>query len=283
MTTRHGQATEEFSRFVEIIARLRDPNGGCPWDLAQTNKTIRPYLLEETYEVLEAIDSEHDGELVKELGDVLLQVALHSQIASDRQAFDIVDVLTKVSDKLVSRHPHVFGDVKASNPHEASKSWEKMKLKEKQDAPGTLFSGVPKSLPALLRASRISEKASFVGFDWPSIDGVIDKVKEELAELEDELQKSTGARSLCKPQEIQLAERDRKALEHELGDLFFALTQACRWLGISAEDALRSCCDRFSERFYEMERTIGAPLSELTPEELDARWQEAKKKVDSGN
>jgi len=212
--------SSDFSNLVDIVAYLRNPDGGCPWDLAQTHQSIRPYLLEETYEVLEAVDLGEDEELSKELGDLLLQVVLHAQIARDRNAFGIGDVIERLSHKLIRRHPHVFGDTSAKNPLEASMSWEKAKLaetagsKKDEQHETSLFAGVPKSLPALLRAHRLGEKAAHVGFDWPDISGVLDKVKEELGELQEELNSvsHTDAENKCEATDSEDARNEiRKA------------------------------------------------------------------------
>ncbi len=260
-------AAENFRKFVEIIARLRDPNGGCPWDIAQTNQSIRPYLVEETYEVLEAIDRADDGELKKELGDLLLQVVLHSQIAADRGAFQIDEVVALITEKMIRRHPHVFGTAEASTPEEVKTNWERIKLQEKRadGEPETILGGVPKALPALVRAQRLGEKAAKFNFDWESIDGVWAKVEEELKEL-----KAETARVENDP------ERQQRIFE-ELGDLFFALGQLGRWLKVHSEDTLRAACDRFTTRFNRVEAMVEKPLTEHTVDELEALWQKAKR------
>ena len=266
-----------FEQFVLVIAKLRDPVGGCPWDLEQTHKSIRPYLLEEAYEVLEAIDEEDDAEFVKELGDLLLQVVLHAQIARDRRAFSIEDVLTTVSEKIITRHPHVFGEVKAANPLEASKSWERQKLKEKPEGHSDIFGGIPDILPALLRAHRMGEKACHVGFDWKSIRDVLAKVDEELEELKEEITNSqlpAASSPISSTNSIQT--KHILALEHEVGDLLFSVVQLARWLGLSPEDCLRNCCVRFGERFREMKNFIDQPLEQLPIEALEEAWQKAK-------
>jgi len=267
MTTDEKRAAAAFKEFTEIVRKLRDPNGGCPWDLEQNHKSIRPYLIEESYEVLDAIDSEDDNELKKELGDLLLQVVLHSQIAADREAFQIADVVESVSEKMIRRHPHVFGDVKAETSGKVLKNWEQIKLSEKKDEgkeESSILSGIPRALPALNRAQRIGEKAARFNFDWEDIDGVLAKVEEELSEFRIELQspEDTPGR--------------KERLTSELGDLYFSLAQLGRWLKIHSEDALRETCDRFTSRFEKVEKFATKPLKEHTISELEELWQRAK-------
>ena len=243
----------------EIIKKLRDPVSGCPWDLEQTHRSIRQYLVEETYETIEAIDAEDDKELCSELGDVLLQVMLHSQIAADRDAFQIEDVIEKISEKMVRRHPHVFGDAKVNSSQDVKKNWEEIKRTEQAD---TSFSGllksVPKALPGLIRAKRLGGKAQKAGFDWEDEAGVWAKIEEERKEL--------------------VEAKNKKEFEHELGDLLFALSQLARWRGVSAEDCLRSACQRFTDRFEETEKIIGS-FEGKSIDEMEAAWQKAKEKL----
>ncbi|MDD2942698.1 MAG: nucleoside triphosphate pyrophosphohydrolase [bacterium] len=270
----------EFHRLIDIVRQLRHPVTGCPWDIKQTHSSIRPYLLEETYELLEAIDAENDSELMKELGDVLLQVALHSQIASDREAFTIDDVAKSISDKLVRRHPHVFGDIEARTAEEVMKNWEKIKLGEESSksasAKKSLFDGIPGAMPALARAFRISEKAAHVGFDWKSFAAVEAKIEEELAELEVEIN-SSAVRASTKPlSESEIPAELRQRLEHEFGDVLFSLVQYGRWLGLSPEDCLRKTCDRFISRFQEMESNATTALKDMSEDQLETLWEAAK-------
>lgn len=266
---------EQFQKFVDVIAALRNPQGGCPWDLEQDHTTLRQYLIEEAYEVLDAIDKNDDAELVSELGDVLLQVVLHAQVAKDRGAFSIDEVIQTVREKMIRRHPHVFGDVKVTGSGEVLKNWEKIKMGEKggeQSQQATsLLAGIPSSLPALLRAQRLGEKAAKVSFDWKSMQGVWDKVHEELQELQEEV-----SPHLNETAQLKATPEVRKRLEHELGDLFFSLCQMARWLGISAEDSLRTTADRFISRFEVMEKSSDKPLSSFSEDELEALWQKAK-------
>jgi MazG family protein len=258
-----------FQALTETIAKLRDPKDGCPWDIEQTHQSIRQYLLEETYEVLEAIDSKDDQELQSELGDLLLQVMLHSQIAKDRNAFDIDNVVDAINEKMIRRHPHVFGDTSVENSREVKKNWEEIKLKERSKKTGkpSLLEGLPLTMPALGLAQRIGEKAAKVNFDWPDIRGVIAKVREELTELEEELDNT------------KVIKKER--LEEELGDVFFSLCQLARHLEISSEDSLRNCCRRFVERFQMMESQIDTPLSKLSIEDLEKAWKKAKETLSS--
>ncbi|RIL11500.1 MAG: nucleoside triphosphate pyrophosphohydrolase [Proteobacteria bacterium] len=251
--------SQPFIRLVEIIAKLRDPQGGCPWDLEQTHQSLKPYVIEEAYEVVEAID-ESPQSLSSELGDLLIQVLLHAQIASEAGNFDIGTVIEKVSEKLIYRHPHVFGDMKVEGSGEVLKNWEQ--LKQKQKGPDeSVLDGVPRAMPALLRAQRIGEKAARIGFDWHDIKGVSDKVFEEIAEF---LEKASGPKI-------------EKDAEEEFGDLMFALTQWARKQGLNSEDLLNQASNKFTARFKYMEKVSAKPLKELSAEELEELWQRAKK------
>jgi tetrapyrrole methylase family protein/MazG family protein len=254
------------------MERLR-ADGGCPWDREQTRQSLKPFLIEEAYEVVEAIDEEDTEQLLEELGDLLFQVVFHAQVAAERGEFTIGQVLAATADKMVRRHPHVFSDGTASTAGEVLEQWEKLK-REERDAvaavPGSALDGVPKELPALLRAQRLQDKASRAGFDWPEISGVIAKVQEELDELNAAIQ---GAA----PGEPVLSEVE--GVELELGDLLFSLVNMARFLNLSAEDALRKSIGRFSARFRYMEQTIergGRRLKEASPEEMNSLWEEAK-------
>lgn len=252
--------SKKFLDLVDIIAALRHPETGCPWDKEQTHESLKPYIIEESYEVLQAID-ESPETLSKELGDVLLQVLLHSQVSKDSGGFDIEEVITKLSEKLISRHPHVFGDLKAKNSQEALKNWEQIKQTELKDDE-SILDGVPKAMPALLRAQRLGEKASRVGFDWTHSEDVKEKVLEELHEL-------SQANS-------------PEATFEELGDLLFALTQYSRHLNIDAEAALHSASKKFTGRFKKVELLASKnhnskDLKTLSADQLDKLWIEAKK------
>lgn len=253
------RVTRALGELIEIVRRLRAP-GGCPWDREQTAATLKPFIVEESYEVIDAIDSGNHGEICEELGDLLLQIALQAQIASEQGAFDIADVARGISAKLIHRHPHVFGDVEVSGSGEVLKNWEQLKQQEKEGR--GLFDGLPSRLPALQRAARMGEKAGRVGFDWPNAPAVRDKVAEELGELD-----------------AAVGRGDRGAIDHELGDLLFAIAQWARHLGLAPEEALRACCSRFTGRFETMRRLIdqeGRRLSEMSPEQLETAWQRAK-------
>ncbi|MBL7663417.1 nucleoside triphosphate pyrophosphohydrolase [bacterium] len=260
-----------FAKFVEIIAKLRDPNGGCPWDLEQTHETLRPYLVEETYELLDAIEDQNDQSLKEELGDVLLQVVLHAQLAKDRGAFDINAVTEQISEKMIRRHPHVFGDKQVTSTKDVLLNWERIKSEEgskvktaEDKGPRFMLEGIPRGMPALSRAQRIGQRAAKVHFDWTSAQEVWDKIKEEMHELEVEIN------AVDSPNRKQ-------RLQHELGDLLFALAQLARFLGFQAEDALHSCSARFTDRFHQMQALLPRPIAECSLEEMEAAWQQIKK------
>ncbi|HSB79266.1 MAG TPA: nucleoside triphosphate pyrophosphohydrolase [Candidatus Methylomirabilis sp.] len=256
-------ASQLFTELVEIMARLRGENG-CPWDREQTSESIKPYLVEETYEVLEAIDEQDPAKLREELGDLMLQIVFHAQMAEEAGTFSIADVLAGINDKLRRRHPHVFGDVKAETAQEVLFNWEQIKKAERQKAQGkaSLLDGVPRELPALLRAHRLQEKASRVGFDWKVAHEVLVKVEEEFAEL----------RAAMEGQAVE-------QVEAELGDLLFSLVNLSRFLAVNPEEALRKTIARFIARFRYIEEELsrrGRSLRQATLQELDALWSEAK-------
>ena len=258
-------AAASFVGLVKIMARLRG-EGGCPWDREQTPETIKPYLIEETYEVLEAIDEQDPEKLKEELGDLMLQVVFHARMAEETGAFAIGDVLAAINDKLIRRHPHVFGDRKAETAQEVLFNWEQIKQTERRPEKGqaSLLDGVPREMPALLRAHRLQEKASRVGFDWKEAQEVFRKVEEELAELRAAM-------------EGQAEDR----VEAELGDLLFALVNLSRFLAVNPEEALRKTIARFIARFRYIEEELarrGRSLRQATLEEMDALWAEAKER-----
>ncbi len=252
----------EYCRaFVELVRILRRE---CPWDRKQTHETISYLLIEEAYETLEAIREHNDTELAKELGDLLLHVIMHSVIAEDRKAFTLSDVIAQEMEKLVARHPHVFGEVEVRTEEEVKQNWEQLKLKEKGRT--SILEGVPKHLPALLRAHRIQEKVSRVGFDWQDARRAFAKVEEELQEVK-----------------AQLRQEDPEALRQEFGDLLFALVNVARLLGIVAEEALQQTNDRFIARFQYIEqqaRQRGQTLQAMSLAEMDQLWEEAKQQLD---
>ena len=255
-------APENVSRLVEmleVIEALRAPDG-CPWDREQTPRTLRPYLLEETYELLEAIDSADDEEYLEELGDVLLQVFMHHAIAQEQGRFTIADVAHHATAKMINRHPHVFGDVEAASAEQVLANWEGLKQKEaRKRGRVSALEGAPRTLPALAWALSLQKRAARVGFDWGEDQGVLDKIAEEVAELR--------------------AETTRPRQEEELGDLLFTLVNLARRMKLNPEDALRASSNRFCSRFEAMEqaaRHAGTDIRQLSPDELDGLWRDAK-------
>jgi len=256
-------AEERFVELVEIMARLRG-EGGCPWDREQTHESIKPYLIEETYEVLEAIDEQDPAKLCEELGDLALQVVFHARMAEEAGRFTVADVLQAITEKLIRRHPHVFGAAQADTTQEVLFNWEEIKRAERTKATGTAsaLDGVPRELPALLRAHRVQEKASRVGFDWKEAAEVLRKVEEELQELRDAMEQRTAER-----------------MEAEFGDLLFSLVNLSRFLAVNPEEALRKTIARFIGRFRFIEEALaqrGRSLKDSTLPEMDALWREAK-------
>jgi tetrapyrrole methylase family protein/MazG family protein len=249
---------QQFSRLVEIMAKLRSPEG-CPWDREQTHQSLRPYLLEETYEVLETIDQGKYAELKNELGDLLLQVVFHAQIASEDGRFTISDIIHEISEKLIRRHPHVFADLKISSAAEQKILWEQLK---KAEGKNSVLDGVPTALPALQRAQRLQQKAGTLGFEWETIAQVIQKFQSELIELEQA--RHTG---------------EVKQIADEFGDILFALVNVGRWLKLDAEETLRQACEKFSRRFRFVEARVnvsGENLNNMSLEKLESLWAEAK-------
>ena len=285
-----NQEHPSFDQFVSTIATLRGPEG-CPWNRAQTHESLGDYLVEEAYETLDAIESGNPDHLREELGDVLLQVVLQSQVAADAGEFTIDDVCTTINEKMVRRHPHVFGDVRAENANEVADLWEQVKLAEKGAAVSKdshLLDDVPTHFPALLQAQKISRRAVAVGFEWETLADVWDKVAEERAELEEayaEAPKTPDGKILSKDPgayELAPAEVDPRivAAEMEFGDLLFALVNVARKMGIDAESALRASNNKFRKRFNEVEdraRAIGKTLEDLSLDEMEAFWQQAKR------
>ncbi|MFQ5880840.1 MAG: nucleoside triphosphate pyrophosphohydrolase [Candidatus Methylomirabilales bacterium] len=255
-----------FEHLVQIMATLRAP-GGCPWDREQTRESLKPFLIEEAHEVLEALDRGGGEKLQEELGDLLLQVVFHAQVAAELGEFAVDEVLENVTDKLIRRHPHVFGETRAETAQEVLSNWEKLKQAERGGVRQvSALSGVPKSLPALLRAQRLQDKAARVGFDWGETAAVLRKVEEELGELKVAVGKGP------------------EAMEEEMGDLLFSLVNLARFLHLNAEEALRKCIEKFTRRFRHIEEVIaqrGKSLEESNLEEMDALWREAKVGKDS--
>ncbi|KAB2877775.1 nucleoside triphosphate pyrophosphohydrolase [bacterium] len=249
---------EQFGRLYNIMRELRTK---CPWDREQTHDSLRQYLLEEVYEVLETLDEKHYEELCKEMGDLMLQILFHSRITSENNIFDITDVIRSLNDKLIRRHPHVFGEVIANDAEQVLKNWEQIKLTETDRQ--SVLDGVPKTMPALARAYRVQEKASRVGFDWGDIKDVWPKVYEELKELEEALEK-----------------KDLEKTEDELGDVLFSIVNISRFLEVNPEDALRGTIEKFMRRFMYVEQKfteLKRPMKGASLEEMDVFWNEAKK------
>ena len=260
-----------WEQLIEIMARLRR---SCPWDREQTHRTLLPYLIEETYEVVDAVEAQDDHALVEELGDLLLQIVFHAQLATERGQFSVADVIDALSNKMVRRHPHVFGDTAVSGLDELWQNWEKLKSKERAgQLRKSRLDGIPKGLGALLRAQRMQEKASRVGFDWPELSGVLDKLDEELHELAEAL-RGTASRHGGTQEEAHIRE--------ELGDVLFTVVNICRTLKIDAEGALREANEKFYRRFAFLEARAaadGRELSDLSMDEMEELWQLAKTEV----
>lgn len=263
-----------IERLHEIMTRLRDPQTGCPWDREQTLESLKPCVLEETYELLSAMDKPEDtSNHIEELGDVLLQVMFQCVMAEQEGRFSFDDVANAISDKLVRRHPHVFGNVDAKDSATVLRNWEQIKQQEhKKEARHSALDGVPAVLPGLLKAQRTQEKAARVGFDWPDAEGPMDKIVEELGELKEEI----ASRKSEAP-----ADSDR--VKEELGDLLFAATNLARHLKVDSESALEGTTARFSRRFRAVEaaaKAAGRSLKDMTLEEMDALWEQAKRRQD---
>lgn len=254
------QDTRQFEKLVEIMARLRSDQG-CPWDRKQTHKSLRQHLLEEAYEVIETIDLGNYGELKGELGDLLLQVVFHAQMASEENLFDIHDVIQAINEKLIRRHPHVFGDMGEITAEEQIVLWEQSKLTK--EGKRSAIDGVPKNLPALLRAYRMQGKAATVGFDWEDIGPVWEKVHEEIDELKEAAE-----------------EQSPEKIEEELGDLLFSIVNLSRFLKSNPEDALRSTIEKFEKRFKAVEERLnqnGRSMIDASLEEMDEEWNNVKR------
>lgn len=267
-------ADKKLSTLIDVVKALRTPVTGCPWDLEQDHNSLKPYLIEEAYEVLQAIESADDQEFADELGDLLLQVVLHSQLANERKAFNVEDVIEKITQKMIRRHPHVFGNDVAENSEVVLRNWEAIKLREKSAGSfSQSLKQVPQDIPALLRAQRIGGKSSKFNFDWEDISDVLAKVREEITELEVEIKNIKTDKPLSN---ADLDAKTRKKVEHELGDVLFSVAQLSRWLGISAEDSLRTCISRFISRIEKVEQKADKELNNLSISELESLWQQSK-------
>jgi len=252
---------EKFKRLVEIMEKLRSENG-CPWDRVQTHDSLKRYLLEETYELIEAIEKRDYKGMKEELGDLLLQIVFHSEIAKGEGKFNIDDVVETISTKMINRHPHVFGDANFNTPEEVLSQWDDRK-KEEGKLKESLLEGIPLALPALLRAYKIQSRVAKVGFDWENLDGVIDKIDEEMAELKEA---------------VNLKDKDK--IEEEVGDLLFSIVNLCRFLKVDPETALRKTNRKFEERFKKLEMIAegkNKSLKEMTLSEMDLLWDQIKK------
>jgi MazG family protein len=295
---------ERFERAVAIMERLRAP-GGCPWDREQTFDSIKPYTLEETYEVLEAIDNRDWPELAGELGDLLLQVLFYAEMANEQASFSIDDVLDRLCTKLIHRHPHVFGDVKADTSAEVKRNWEALKVEErkqrsaevnsapapKKDGKNSILAGVSSAMPSLLEAYKLSSRAAQAGFDWPNIEGLFDKLHEETTELREQLHKypppgpQPQVRGMAGSGRTPVSEDLQARLEDEVGDLFFVLVNIARYLSLDPESALRKTNRKFKRRFQWMEDRLhesGRTADQTPMEELEALWQQAKREEGRG-
>lgn len=255
---------DDFRKLVEIMARLRS-EGGCEWDRAQTHESLRQYLLEEAHEVLDAIARKDSGHLCEELGDLLLQILFHARIAQENGEFDISGVISSISEKMIRRHPHVFSDATADSPEAVSLQWDHIKKTIENRNHSSLVGGVPKKFPSLLRAAKLTRKASRAGFDWENTDQVLAKVEEEMGELRE-----------------AIGHRNPEALEHELGDVLFSLVNLARFLKVNPEVALMSANERFVRRFRAMEKIAaesGCSIENSDLPTLDRFWEMAKKSI----
>ena len=287
---------EKFQRVVAIMARLRAP-GGCPWDREQSFDSIKPYTLEETYEVLEAIDNRDFHELPGELGDLLLQVLFYSQMAQEENLFSIDDVLDRLANKLIDRHPHVFGDVEAKTSHDVVRNWEALKAEEKKkrraagegsaarDDAESVLAGVSSGIPALLEAMKLSGRAAHMGFDWPDVHGIFQKLDEETIELKKHIRNFPGTgprpvgRGISGSGAASAPAELRALLEEEVGDLLFVVVNLARYLSLDPESALKRTNRKFRRRFHYIERELrarGRAPAEATLDEMESLWQQSK-------
>ena len=255
----------QLQSLIDIVAKLRNPDGGCPWDLAQTPESLTPYIVEEAYEAVHAIRSGDRAAIISELGDLLLQVVLQAQLASEVGDFTLAEVAQGISEKLIRRHPHVFGDVQVADVDEVKVNWEQIKAIEKGNPTASLsdkLSSYAEKLPPLTAAAKISERAASVGFEWESVDGVWAKFEEELAEFKEALATPSIAHQ-----------------ESELGDLLFTVVNLARWYKLDPERGLSGTNQRFIDRIQQMEQYTDRPLTDYTIVELEALWQQAKKRL----
>jgi len=249
---------DALQQLIDIVAQLRSPDGGCPWDLAQTQQTLTPYVIEEAYEVVEAISSGNQKEVAEELGDLLLQVILQAQIATEENKFSLKEVVEGISQKLIRRHPHVFSDVEATSVSQVKQNWEQIKAEEKGESSSSI-SHYPRTFPPLLAGMKISQKAALAGFEWENVEGVWAKFEEELGEFKH-----------------AIANESIERQQAELGDLLFVLINLARWYKIDPSIALQGTNQRFIQRLSHVETLAGRPLTDYTLNELESMWQEAK-------
>ena len=252
----------EFERLINIVEQLRNPKDGCSWDIKQTHRSLIPNFIEELYECIEAIENDDFEHLSEELGDLLLHIVMQAQIAKESDKFDIEKVLTKISDKLIRRHPHVFSKKDSISSEEVQKNWEKIKLDEKKETRNSVIDGIPRAMPNLIVAQRMQEKAASIGFDWKAIEPVFEKLEEELQEFEEAYR-----------------ENDFEAIQDEMGDLLFTLVNVSRKLGFDAESALKRTINKFDRRFKIVEKHYqnnNENMHEKTLEQLDEIWDIAK-------
>ena len=254
---------KEFDKLVEIVGKLRDSDGGCPWDLEQTPGSLIPNFIEELYEAIEAIENNDHEHLSEELGDLLLHIIMQAQMAKEEEFFSIEDVLKKINEKLVRRHPHVFGDKSIHDPNQVKMNWEKIKLKEKEHSRKSVIDGIPKSMPSLITAQRMQEKAASVGFDWKSVQPAIEKLHEEVKEFEN-----------------AFSDGDIKEIQNEVGDMLFSIVNISRKMGFDAESSLKKTIRKFERRFKMIEKhhhDNQKDINESSLEQLDEIWDIAKK------
>ncbi len=263
-----ASAIEALQQLIDVVAQLRSPSGGCPWDLAQTPQTLTPYVIEEAYEVVDAIRNGDKNAIAEELGDLLLQVVLQAQIATEEGDFTLTEVAQGITQKLIRRHPHVFGDVEVRDAEEVHQNWEQIKAAEKGETPAQAqqlsrkLSRYARTLPPLMAGMKISQKAAAAGFEWDDVEGVWEKFREELAEFQQALE-----------------QEDKAHQEAELGDLLFTLINIARWEKLDPTEALQGTNWRFIQRLAEMEAVADRPLSDYTLDELETLWQQAKAKL----
>lgn len=268
VSTTNQSILDALNRLIEVVAQLRSPDGGCPWDLAQTPQTLIPYVIEEAYEVVDAIQSGDKKAIAEELGDLLLQVVLQTQIASEANDFTLEEVATGITEKLIRRHPHVFGDVEVNNAAEVNQNWEQIKAQEKGETPeqakllSRKLKRYARSLPPLMAGMKISKKAAAAGFEWENAEGVWEKFEEELGEFKE-----------------AIATDDKVHQQEELGDLLFTIINIARWYDLNPFDGLQGTNNRFIQRLSIMEKFADKPLNEYDIDQLESLWQQAKRQL----